>query len=147
MRRIPIYRFINDAGLYMSSKNGGLSIGRIEWTLYLKKFFERCHSDKTERHGYAVICPTQRGIDELSTAISNEIETLKRSFKKITGNEYNGIDESLPLYDIKCAEKETETFSIAESLYRIIEFYLRFLSLMKAITKDEEMECMLPLSA
>lgn len=115
MRRIPIYRFINDAGLYMSSKNGGLSIGRIEWALYLKKFFERCHSDKTERHGYAVICPTQRGIDELSTAISNEIETLKRSFKEITGSEYNGIDESLPLYDIKCTVEETEPSALLKA--------------------------------
>ena len=130
MRRIPIYSYISTASLMIRGRYGSMAIDRTEYQIYLDKFFSNA--------------------DDISNAvcgIEKEIGKLERYYRNISGKNYE-LNISGPIYDtyLNRMGKEEE-FSIAESLYRIIEFYLRFLSLMKAITKDEEMECMLPLSA
>lgn len=147
MRRIPIYRFINNAGVYISAKKGCLAIGRLEWELYLKNLFEKSGIINYSTNGN-VRRVSEDEIKSLITLLEDKLSALSSSYLNISGKPYYSKAEDLLTYDSPTKrEKNIEASSLAESLYEITEFHERFLSFMKALVYDGTLECMLPLSA
>lgn len=147
MRRIPIYRFINNAGVYISAKKGCLAIGRLEWELYLKNLFEKSGIINYSTKGNVRRVPEDE-IKSLITLLEDKLSALSSSYLNISGKPYYSKEEDLLTYDSPTKrEKNIEASSLAESLYEITEFHERFLSFMKALVYDGTLECMLPLSA
>ena len=128
MKRIPIYRFKNDAGLYMKGRILSFAIGEEEYNSYLSKFFEK---DITglKRGKAHIIHYSKEDLNLLIESMNREIELLKNAYKHIAGSSFHIDESTLSIYDNQRKGKEgkTEAFSIAESLYRIIEFYMRFI--------------------
>lgn len=147
MRRIPIYRFINSAGVYISAKKGCLAIGRLEWELYLKNLFEKSGVINYSEKGNVRRVPEDE-IKSLIILLEDRLSALSSSYLNISGKPYYSKEEDLLTYDSPTKrEKNIEASSLAESLYEITEFHERFLSFMKALVYDGTLECMLPLSA
>lgn len=147
MRRIPIYRFINNAGVYISAKKGCLAIGRLEWELYLKNLFEKSGVINYSEKGNVRRVPEDE-IKSLIILLEDRLSALSSSYLNISGKPYYSKEEDLLTYDSPTKrEKNIEASSLAESLYEITEFHERFLSFMKALVYDGTLECMLPLSA
>ena len=147
MRRIPIYRFINNAGVYISAKKGCLAIGRLEWELYLKNLFEKSGVINYSTKGNVRRVPEDE-IKSLIILLEDRLSALSSSYLNISGKPYYSKEEDLLTYDSPTKrEKNIEASSLAESLYEITEFHERFLSFMKALVYDGTLECMLPLSA
>lgn len=117
MKRIPIYRHLPAAGLYLTAPGMNIAIAETEYELYIAKFFS---SLKTARMG-------KKDADGIRKKIDEEIVMLSRAFLALTKNEINLPDKrELLTFDCIDAERKREAFSISESLYRIIEFYTRF---------------------
>lgn len=147
MRRIPIYRFINNAGVYISAKKGCLAIGRLEWELYLKNLFEKSGIINYPAKG-SVRRVQEEEIKSLITLLEDKLSALSSSYLNISGKPYYSKAEDLLTYDSPSKrEQSIEASSLAESLYEITEFHERILSFMKALVYDGALECMLPLSA
>lgn len=147
MRRIPIYRFINNAGVYISAKKGCLAIGRLEWELYLKNLFEKSGIINYPAKG-SVRRVQEEEIKSLITLLEDKFVALSSSYLNISGKPYYSKAEDLLTYDSPSKrEQSIEASSLAESLYEITEFHERILSFMKALVYDGTLECMLPLSA
>lgn len=147
MRRIPIYRFINNAGVYISTKKGCLAIGRLEWELYLKNLFEKSGIINCSTNGNVRRVQEEK-IKSLITLLEDKLSALSSSYLNISGKPYYSKAEDLLTYDSPSKrEQSIEASSLAESLYEITEFHERFLSFMKALVYDGTLECMLPLSA
>ena len=147
MRRIPIYRFINNAGVYISAKKGCLAIGRLEWELYLKNLFEKSGIINYSTNGN-VRRVSEDEIKSLITLLEDKLSALSSSYLNISGKPYYSKAEDLLTYDSPSKrEQSIEASSLAESLYEITEFHERILSFMKALVYDGTLECMLPLSA
>ena len=147
MRRIPIYRFINNAGVYISAKKGCLAIGRLEWELYLKNLFEKSGIINCSTNGNVRRVQEEK-IKSLITLLEDKLSALSSSYLNISGKPYYSKAEDLLTYDSPSKrEQSIEASSLAESLYEITEFHERFLSFMKALVYDGALECMLPLSA
>ena len=147
MRRIPIYKFINNAGLYMRCNGKTLAIGKVEWSLYLKKFFVPDYSKDIAGDGYVTIALSKEMMSSINKTLIAELETLKLSYQVISGKSFPPCIENPLAYDRIREEKEIEAFSISESLYRIIEFHIRFISFLNLFSDAERTECILPLSA
>lgn len=123
MKRIPIYDFISGAGLYLSRHGMTVAIEQNYYELYLEKFFPEKGRKRTSKTFHL----SADDIDGIRSKIAYETRCLKTAYEGLSGKAYNVLSDCNFLkYDSVNETKEKEAFSLTESLYRIIEFYERF---------------------
>ena len=132
MKRIPIYDFISGAGLYLSIHGMTIAIEQSYYELYLEKFFPEKGRKRTSRTFHL----SAEDIDSIRAKIAYETRCLKTAYEGLSGKAYNVLSDcDLLRYDSVNETKEKEAFSLTESLYRIIEFYERFVLFLKRMEK------------
>ena len=132
MKRIPIYDFISGAGLYLSIHGMTIAIEQSYYELYLEKFFPEKGRKRTSRTFHL----SAEDIDSIRSKIAYETRCLKTAYEGLSGKAYNVISDcDLLRYDSVNETKEKEAFSLTESLYRIIEFYERFVLFLERMEK------------